>query len=146
MPFISDSEYKPTILKKFSDKVYVDVLLELKLCAECRKPMFPNTKDNLPGPNFFRLTLAAQGKLAGWPEKSSSRNSENERICSTCEAAGRAKILCALCKKLWPSDSYEECIGYPAEYLCKYCYMTVSAKVWNGMVTKLEAEHRWDGD
>lgn len=76
----------------------------------------------------------------------SSTQVDGDPICKECEAAGKADFLCALCEKRYPSSEVKESIGWPAEFLCKNCYETKPAKIWDEKVDELQEDHRYDFD
>ena len=65
-------------------------------------------------------------------------------ICDECVKAGKADFLCALCNTRKSTDKIQESIGDPPEHLCKDCYNTVTAKVWEKKYTELLKSHTYD--
>lgn len=74
----------------------------------------------------------------------SSSKKDDEFICEVCESEGKASFTCALCEKTFHTDNIQQSFGDPAEYLCKVCYTTIPANVWEKKVDDLEKAHRWD--
>ena len=60
------------------------------------------------------------------------------------EKAGKADFLCALCNERKSTDKIQESIGDAPEFLCKDCYDTVSAKIWDDKLDELQEAHRYD--
>lgn len=131
-------EYTPKVI----EKNYVEMLIEGKKCKTCDRLMLPNIKSGL-FPNYLRINQDAQMKLAGMVYISSTQV-DGKTICKECEAAGKADFLCALCNIRYPSSEVKESIGLPAEFLCKNCYETKPAKIWEEKLDALQDDHRYD--
>jgi len=116
--------------------------LRTETCHCCGKQMMAKDKSNL-FPFLFAESQEAQMKKQGVAFRSSSEK-DNKRICIECEAKGLASFVCALCGERKSSSNVQESFGYPAEYLCKDCYSTVSAEIWENKIEELSESHRYD--
>lgn len=116
-------------------------LLTIK-CPVCSKEMMKKDKSGL-FTSYIRENQESQMEKKKVVFISSSIK-DNEYICVECEKAGMASFKCSLCGIDQSSDQVRESFGSPAEYLCKKCYETVSAKDWAEKVDELEKAHRWD--
>jgi hypothetical protein len=138
--------YKPKIHKMYGN-VYVEMLLEANECPLCGKVMIKKSPSRFNNifPNYFRLNQDAQMKEAGMVYESDIEV-DGEWICVECAKAGKATFLCALCGERKPSDTEQESFGIGAfsHYLCKDCYETVSANVWDKKCKELRNKHKYD--
>ncbi len=123
---------------------FAEMLIAVKGCHFCEKPMIFKTGQGLFPPQFH-IRLDDQMKNAGIVFMGTIRV-DNKEICVECEAAGKADFKCELCEQRYLSDQKKESFGYPAEYLCKKCYEITPAKIWDEKVSQLESEHRYDFD
>jgi hypothetical protein len=140
-----ENKFVPQIAK-VCDRTYVVMMLEAKVCPICSKVMIRQGRALMHGghfPNAFTLNLESQMKDAGLVFLSCVKV-DDESICVECVATGKADFLCALCNKRYPTDQEQYCIGDAPEYLCKSCYASVPAKVWDEKVEQLMEEHRYD--
>lgn len=138
--------YVPKIHHMGGNGVYIEMCLEGKLCPVCNKPMLNkhnfNYGDNI-FPNYYIQHQKAQMERCGI-EFISSAVVDNERICEACAAQGKACFKCHYCNAMLSSELIEKSFGEPAEYLCKNCYETLSAKKWDEAVKQLEDDHEYD--
>jgi len=134
-------DYKPKIIKN-DHAVYLEMLIEANKCHTCEKIMLPKIPRGL-FPNYRHVNQDAQMKVSGLVY-STYTEVDGRRICEECKNSGKISILCALCNERKPSDKEQESFGYPAEYLCKDCYETVTAKVWEDKCEDLSSSHRYD--
>ena len=74
----------------------------------------------------------------------SDATKDNQYICVECKEKGIASFICALCGERRSYEDMQESFGDPPEYLCKHCYNTVSAKVWDDKVADLSDIHKYD--
>ena len=132
--------YKPEIV----ESRYALFLVRLDRCVECKRFMVVrprNARDTFP--YYHKLDFDAQAKAGNLGIKSGSLV-DNSPICEDCEAAGKARFVCALCKKMKSSDKIQRQVGDPAEYLCADCYQTVPAEKWDESLKELIEDHKWD--
>jgi len=135
-------EYIP---EQFDDH-HVKVLVELRPCAVCkRKTVWNLGKDpwQRTFPCYIRATFERQIaktdiRFVG------GTNGDREPVCIDCVKAGAITCECALCGKSKPSSEMEESVGDPPEHLCKSCYETVPAKIWDENLAALEESHKYD--
>lgn len=142
-------KYTPKIHPMRGKGRYIEFLLEGRECHLCNAIMLKKTKpehsyDGL-FPNYVRINQEAQMKAAGITFQSSVKV-DDEPICKECAEAGKADFLCAMCEQRKPTSKINESYGDPAEYLCKDCYETVPAKVWDEKLDQLSEAHRYDFD
>ena len=133
--------YTPKIVEN-THVVYLEMVVEAKKCHLCKKIMLPKT-DRGVFPNYIHMNQDAQMGRAGFVY-STNTEVDGECICIECKDAGKVDILCALCNERKPSDKEQESFGYPPEYLCKDCYETKPAKVWEEKCDELRDSHRYD--
>lgn len=116
--------------------------IKYNICPSCGCKMMLKAK---PGifPQYFKEDQHSQCRKHGI-EFTSKSKIDDDYICETCEKAGKAKFRCSLCGEIRESDKIQITIGDPAEYLCKKCYETVSAKNWEEKNDELEKKHRYD--
>ena len=133
--------YKPQVVFPMDTRGigYGVMLVQLCQCPCCKQMMFDGF------PKWFYIELDAQLKRAKWVKKSDIIV-DDKHICVTCEKAGKADFLCALCEQRKPTDKLNDSFGDPAEHLCTDCYETVPAIVWDKKVNELQEEHRYDFD
>jgi len=74
----------------------------------------------------------------------SDASCDNGLICTECKAAGVASFFCALCNKKQPSSKEQKTFGDPPEKLCRDCYESVPANIWEAKCVSLYNEHRYD--
>jgi uncharacterized protein YbaR (Trm112 family) len=132
---------------------YADVFIHIEICPVCRKPMIDVPRGKLNNTwlselfdHYYQANLTAQMKRAGIICRGEVKDKDDNYICEECEAAGKSSFVCSLCKQEYPSSDKQESFGDPPEYLCKYCYETVPAKVWKDKRQQLEGAHRWDSE
>lgn len=116
--------------------------LRTEKCPCCRKEMMDKDKGKL-FPFYFAESQESQMKKADIVFRSHSEK-DNERICIECESKGLASFICALCGERRNSSDVQESFGDPSEKLCKSCFSTVSAEMWEKKVRELEESHRYD--
>lgn len=120
------------------------MLIELKKCYVCHKHMIRRDDSwTSPFPRWVVNTLESQAKRADWVIQSTVKVDDNY-ICLDCERAGKADFKCYLCKNRYSSTNIEERFGDPPEFLCKHCYETVSAKIWDKTNDYLLSIHKHD--
>jgi len=122
---------------------YVEMLIEAKKCECCEKIMVAKLSYYSIFPKYVRINQEAQMKAADFVY-STSTLVDDEPICLECEQAGKADFLCAMCDERKTTDKKEKSFGDPAEFLCKDCYETKPAKVWDEKVDELQDAHRYD--
>jgi len=122
---------------------YVEMLIETKKCKCCEKIMVAKLGYYSIFPKYMRINQEAQMKAAGFVY-STSILVDDEPICLECEQSGKADFLCAMCDERKTTDKKQESFGDPAEFLCKDCYETKPAKVWDEKVDELQDAHRYD--
>jgi hypothetical protein len=106
--------------------------------------MMNRDKSNL-FPVYFAENQEAQMRARGVVFRSASVK-DNEPICVECEAKGIASFICSICGERRSSKEIQESFGDPAEHLCKVCYSSVSAEVWEKKVKELWEAHRWENE
>jgi len=141
-------EYIPKIVeeKGLLDQAYGEVLVELTKCPICGRYMLDVPKGCYRCfPLYRKINIRQQMKAVGWVLKSYTKVDE-EYICKECVEAGKATFECSLCHKRYNTNDIQERFGYQPDYLCKHCYKTVPAEVWEKKFDELEKEHMYDFD
>jgi hypothetical protein len=85
--------------------------------------------------------------IAKMSRVSSGEPGSRRHVCEKCAEAGKATFTCALCEQSYSSDQIQESFGcnYSSEdFLCKNCYKTRTAEVWDAKYDKLSEKHRYD--
>jgi len=131
------------------------MLVDLGKCSICGKKMLKITAKmagNLTSlnfnlfPHYYVHNLRAQMNRAFIVFQSNMKDKNNNYICEECVKEGKSTFVCALCGEKRSSDLREESFGDPPEFLCKICYETVPAKIWEEKKEELYNTHRWDFD
>jgi hypothetical protein len=119
--------------------------LQLDRCGHCTMAMMPRKAD-FAGifPGYYRIRIEEQMKRASIQWATNERDKNDDRLCEVCAVAANIQITCALCKQDRPRADIQESFGDPPEYLCKPCYTTVPANVWELKSDKLRESHRYD--
>lgn len=139
-------DFTPTIVFDERGHIYAVMLVELRRCAVCSKPMIGARRDGGTFPTYQHLNFDAQCRRAGWELRGYVSDEKGDEICSACSVLGLASFICALCGEKRPTTQITESFGYPAESLCMLCYDTVPAKRWREKTKELEESHKWDFD
>ena len=100
-------------------------------CKLCNKLMMPGW--------FYKIPKRYRDLFEGVRQ-----SYDNPEYCESCKKSGAYDCQCEICCEVKPSNEMQISIGYPAEYLCKSCFETTSAKKWEKMVEQLEEDHKWD--
>lgn len=135
--------YTPKI---HEDGRYVEMIIQAKKCPICGKVMIKKVKEYMLDkifPAYWQMNQVSQAKRAGIVFKSTTKV-DDENICEECEKSGKADFLCALCNERKSTDKIQESIGDAPEFLCKDCYDTVPAKIWDDKLEELEEAHKYD--
>ena len=142
---INMEKYIPTIHIE-AHHVYIEMLVEGKLCNICKKPMIREGRGALMNggvfPNYIGLNIQEQVKN-GCLEFMSHFKVDDKEICITCKEAGRADFVCQSCHQRKSTDKMKESIGDPPDFLCVDCYNTVPAAVWDSLKDHLYEEHKY---
>lgn len=138
------NEYTPEI-----DGKYAKVVIALEECSSCGKSMVKVREEDTRRlsdlfPLYIKDNLKSQLERAGIQWLGYQTDKFGECLCEECSKAGKGKFICALCNEERSSNLIERCFGYPPEYLCRTCYVTVPAKQWDIKVKELHDSHRWD--
>ncbi len=130
-------QYIPQIVEERGGDVYATFVLHLRRCGACRKPMLAG-----------KLTpdVIEQLQRAGFGREGSTLDEDDRHVCIECEQADRVMFVCVLCGEKRPSSQSQWHCGDPAEHLCRHCYETVSAQIWEQKVDQIEECHRYDFD
>lgn len=134
----------PEIISEKDGEIHATFLLHLARCPSCRVPMMPNFSDHAPFRNWYVPTIKDQMERAGWRWRSRVQNSEGHYYCADCAQSGTDLIRCVCCQMTRPASLVQESFGDPPEYLCKVCYDTAPAKVWEQLVDQLTESHQYD--
>ena len=114
-------------------------------CSICHKLMVKRLK--FPNSSFFPMwrnnDQDAQMTRAGFVYISDIKVDDNY-ICVECKQQGKADFKCELCDERKPTSKIQESFGNPSVFLCRDCYETVPAKIWDEKCDELEEEHRYD--
>lgn len=122
---------------------YVEMLIPFVKCASCGKMMFKKDKSNVFCKNRHYKQESQLEIIDGVFE--SDVPNDKGPICECCKEAGLATFVCDICGQELPTDKIQESFGYPSEeFLCKYCYESVSAKVWEEKCNELQESYKWD--
>lgn len=131
------------------DNEYALFAVELSRCCQCKALMVRDnktTRNSNPFPRSIWDDYHSQAKRAGL-RISSEVTINDEPICGDCKKNGAVTFTCYICRKEMPTNFIQLSIGYlPADYLCKACYESVSAREWEETVDKLEENHKYDYD
>lgn len=121
-------------------------MVQIARCPLCKSVMVAPTKTDGLFPYGLYSGFDEQLALARWKKKVYVGDSgDHEYICSDCVAAGKATFTCALCEKAQPTTQLHKSWGFrPSESMCKTCYETVPAKVWDAKSDELFEKHRYD--
>jgi hypothetical protein len=111
-------------------------------CESCKWPMIE--QKHLDKGVLAHDTTSVAGQLQGAGFKVRSGIFWSGELCTECAAKAASVFTCELCKQERPSDQVEEQFGDPAEYLCKPCYETVPASVWDAAKERLRRSHQYD--
>jgi hypothetical protein len=140
-------DFVPPVIFEGGVHAYGFMIVELHKCPKCKKMMIRRDNSSTwyrsPFPRYANYDFSLQLKRAGWVLESSVMV-DDEFICQECADAGKADFECFLCKERKPTDRIQERYGDPADFLCKDCYETVPAKVWDDTSDKLMDSHRYD--
>ncbi len=134
-------EHTPSVVSDEFGTTRGLVLIRLKRCPICGSFMVDSKLKHLSTDGAADMAL--QVVRAGWHYESDVRVG-GEPICERCKIEGKATVRCALCGEQRSSKQIKESYGYPPEYLCRACYVSVPAAVWEAKVDELEEAHRWD--
>lgn len=133
-------------MENYTPKIHkhgqVEMLIQGEECYLCKRVMIPKDDCDL-FPRYFKVSQEAQMKNAGIVFKSIVKV-DDMSICQVCADEGKADFFCALCKDRKSTDKIEKSIGDPPEFLCKDCYNTTTAKIWDNALKELEMKHRYD--
>jgi len=136
-------EYTPQII----DGKYILFAAHGRECPICKKLMVKKlTKyylENSFFPAWMEMSQDAQMKRAGIVYVGSARV-DDEYICIECEEAGKTDFKCELCGERKPTEKIQEMFGGPADFLCKDCYETATAKAWDEKCDQLQDKHKYD--
>ena len=133
--------FKPHIIEEIGENnAYGIMLVELRKCPICKKWML--TKGIFPAA-AYGTDRKAQLERAGWVSQSHSYDTMGE-ICVECERSGKETFKCCLCGKEQKTSEITDSFGKPAEFLCKSCYSTTPAKIWDEKISRLYDKHRYD--
>lgn len=131
------------IPKKVDTNLYT-FFVRTKICPVCKKQM---VRSQLGVVTFGNdpLSFHSQCAAAGIVLESHAEDEHGNAICKECVDNGRAKFICSLCRRTFPTDMIQKSVGsYLRSHLCKECFNTVSAKEWEDKVQELEENHKWD--
>lgn len=138
------NNFTPTIIEDNETSAYATMLVQVEKCPLCGCWMLEKPKriwDTFP--KYCMLGFDRQLKNADWREMTFATG-EHQHICKQCSEEGKAVFTCALCKTNKPTSEIQATFGDPAEFLCKSCYVTVPASVWDENIKRLEDEHKYD--
>lgn len=143
MPVKQPDDYIP---KRVGPDCYL-IKIKVLVCRKCGVALLPSTfpEDAYWGFPHLQPTIVSQLKRAGVHLQSAVGTVEGGPICSKCVEENPI-YKCYLCGERRKKDELQVSYGYPADHLCKYCYDTVSAKLWDATVKDLEEDHRHDWD
>lgn len=136
---------REAFIPKLHEDGHVEMLVMTHKCPTCKNP----TMKGLESHSIFNVRNGLNQKdqmMAAGIRMESKVDVNGIKICQQCEKEGKATIHCQLCDKDQPADMVEESTGWPYVYLCKDCYATVPAKVWDKKLSDLQHEHRYDLD
>jgi len=95
-------------------------------------------------PYYWRENLKSQMERANIMFRGDVKDKDDHYICEECAKAGKSTFICDLCGEERSSELKQESFGDPPDFLCKVCYETVPAKIWEKKHDELWHEHRWD--
>lgn len=137
---MNEEEFLPEVIDEVNG--YGIILIRLRKCTYCNAWMFDERKSNL---EIGKNEIGEQLKRAGWKRQGElGMSTLGTLICEDCIRNNAESFKCVLCGKKKKSSEIKRCIGYPAEYLCKECYSSVAAEIWDKKVEELEKMHKWD--
>jgi len=137
-------EYTPIIS---GSRTKLEVLIST--CGLCNKKMLnitPKQVGYLRGlfPYYYRDNLRSQLERANIVFRGDVKDKHDHYICEECDKAGKSTFICALCEEERSSELKQERFGDPPEFMCKVCYETAPAKVWDKRQSELYHSHRYD--
>lgn len=143
---IDEGSYVPEI---FDNGNRVKLMAQLLSCSACGRKMIKLESSQMMKvyhlfPHYVRDNLKAQLERANITWYGNTKDKEGHYLCEDCSKKGLGTFLCALCGEERTSDLKEKIFGDPPEYLCKVCYESVPAKVWDKKTSELYDAHRWD--
>lgn len=66
-------------------------------------------------------------------------------VCQECLSTGRVLFQCFQCKEMRLSVDMKETFGiHPSDFLCVYCYNSMTAAEWDKVYDFLEESHQYD--
>lgn len=116
-------------------------MLQIYRCEICNRLCMHSPVGAFP--SYNRNNQEAQMKRAGIVALGYS-GTEQEPVCAVCVSENKITITCAICNETRSANDVEERVGSPPEFLCKFCYETVSAKAWQDKMDELRDSHQWD--
>lgn len=134
---------------------FATMLVEIDRCSTCQQwmvnlaPRLRSAVGRAPFPLWHALAVEEQARRAGLRLQSIARagNDDDHYICMTCQAEGKAFIVCAHCKQQRSADDIQEGFGMgDRDYLCTHCYATTPARLWDRLRDELREQHRYDYD
>jgi hypothetical protein len=121
------------------------VTVKVQKCSECGAHLATvDAAHQLRRLPWMNRGIVKQLELAGCKLVGRLGEFSSERsLCDDCLKT-RAVFECDLCHQKRCGEDISESFGYPAEYLCRHCFETVSAKVWAEACGGLSESHRYD--
>lgn len=118
------------------DELHFKVLIEVRPCAACSVLTTPNLHHRRgPFPKEYAATMEAQ-LFAARIRFVATYNGEGRPVCGDCSKT-RALYRCELCHTE-KTDEATQWSGHGRQYfLCKACYRTTPAAVWDAKVFEL---------
>ena len=131
LPVVIDGNFKK------GGTIIAAISVEFQRCWLCDKPIIPQYVYWFVG----QMQVSTLGLV-----KEGFQDDNGHRCCIECKQNGKHTFECALCHELRQFSEVQYEVGDPREYLCKICYNTQSAKVWEEKKTELYESHRWDNN
>ena len=133
--------YTPKII----DRKYVLFAAKCIECPVCKKLMVKKLTNECGSffPEYAEHNQDSQMRNAKLVCTGSAKV-DDEYVCVECEKAGLTDFMCELCGKRKSTEKIHETIGHPADFLCKDCYKTCTAEVWDNKCDELIDLHMYD--
>ena len=129
------------------DKFY----LKITECPNCKRKMIDADYNALYSafPFWEKMNFEAQRLRKGFAIRS-NQSFDDDKMCGShywcIDCKDKIEFKCFNCKEMRLKKDMEYRYGDPPDFLCKFCYETVSAKDWNELIKAIEDNHRWEYD
>jgi hypothetical protein len=143
---MAKSKRKPQLVSESEELAIGTVHVLLHKCSTCGRWMLNKSAEranNVFATEYFEL-LKEYLALADWRLSSDVTVGDGRVICEQCASENKGSFACALCGEVRESSQKERSVGDPPEFLCRVCYETKPAKLWDEKYKELLEAHRYD--